>query len=326
MNGFDFIRFNKNFSWYFFLFSILLLLAANYLNFELSNLVCLILILLFGITHGSLDNLKGKKLFKIFKIKNEIIFYISYIALAIVVILLWLMLPSFMLFVFLIVASYHFGKEDTSYNFGPFFKFTKKFHLFFLFKGSIIIVAPLIFHYEQSVEIFSNLFLKESIFFNILEIMKYKELGNTSLSILNLLIILSILAGIGLHGNPSTLFTGNLVSGTLIPDTVSILLLNYYLSPLVAFTIYFCFLHSPRHSLSLIDDLGEKNFSKGLQKFLKKALPLTLVTAILFILGVYVLVNYYVLDDAILKVIFIGLASLTFPHILLEYLIEKNEK
>ena len=41
---------------------------------------------------------------------------------------------------------------------------------------------------------------------------------------------------------------------------------------------------------------------------------------------VYVLVNYYVLDDAILKVIFIGLASLTFPHILLEYFLEKNEK
>jgi hypothetical protein len=32
------------------------------------------------------------------------------------------------------------------------------------------------------------------------------------------------------------------------------------------------------------------------------------------------------LDSAILKVVFIGLASLTFPHILLEYLLEKNEK
>ena len=32
------------------------------------------------------------------------------------------------------------------------------------------------------------------------------------------------------------------------------------------------------------------------------------------------------LHIAILKIIFIGLASLTFPHILLEYLLEKNEK
>ena len=36
--------------------------------------------------------------------------------------------------------------------------------------------------------------------------------------------------------------------------------------------------------------------------------------------------NFYKLDEAIYKVIFIGLASLTFPHILLEYLLEKNEK
>ena len=34
----------------------------------------------------------------------------------------------------------------------------------------------------------------------------------------------------------------------------------------------------------------------------------------------------YGLDDVIIKVIFIGLASLTFPHILLEYLLEINEK
>ena len=36
--------------------------------------------------------------------------------------------------------------------------------------------------------------------------------------------------------------------------------------------------------------------------------------------------NNYGLNEAMYKVIFIGLASLTFPHILLEYLIEKNEK
>ena len=41
---------------------------------------------------------------------------------------------------------------------------------------------------------------------------------------------------------------------------------------------------------------------------------------------IYFLNNLYVIDEAIYKVIFIGLASLTFPHILLEYLLEKNEK
>ena len=72
-----------------------------------------------------------------------------------------------------------------------------------------------------------------------------------------------------------------------------------------------------------------RGFCAGVERaieIVKKALPLTVVTAVLFIVSVYILTNYYVLDDAILKVIFIGLASLTFPHILLEYLLEKNEK
>ena len=50
------------------------------------------------------------------------------------------------------------------------------------------------------------------------------------------------------------------------------------------------------------------------------------MTATLFLITVYFLKSYYTLDEAISQVIFIGLESLTFPHILLEYLLEKNEK
>ena len=101
-------------------------------------------------------------------------------------------------------------------------------------------------------------------------------------------------------------------------------MLNVFLSPLAAFTIYFCFLHSVRHSFSLIYEIDKNEFKNGLNEFIKKALPLTLVTTLLFVISVIILKNYYALDEALLKVIFIGLASLTFPHILLEYLIEKK--
>ena len=60
--------------------------------------------------------------------------------------------------------------------------------------------------------------------------------------------------------------------------------------------------------------------------FINKALPLSLTTAILFILSLFFLLDLNQLNEAIFKVIFIGLASLTFPHILLEYLVEKNER
>ena len=113
---------------------------------------------------------------------------------------------------------------------------------------------------------------------------------------------------------------------TIFLDYFSILILNYYLSPLVAFTIYFCFLHSIRHSITLIYEIDKNDFKNGLKMFVKKALPLTVLTAIFCLIGLYLLNNSYDFNSSILKIIFIGLASLTFPHILLEYLLEKNEK
>ena len=112
----------------------------------------------------------------------------------------------------------------------------------------------------------------------------------------------------------------------LFLDMLSIVILNYIFSPIIAFTVYFCFLHSIRHIISLSNELDKNDFSNGVKIFIKKALPLTLVTAILYLFATFVLSKSYGLNDVIIKVIFIGLASLTFPHILLEYLIEKNEK
>ena len=109
-------------------------------------------------------------------------------------------------------------------------------------------------------------------------------------------------------------------------DYFSIIILNYILTPLIAFTIYFCFLHSVRHIISLSFELDQKNLKRGFSIFIKKAIPLTILTATFCFVGLYFLKNNYDFDSAILKLIFIGLASLTFPHILLEYLIEKNEK
>jgi Brp/Blh family beta-carotene 15,15'-monooxygenase len=74
-----------------------------------------LLILTIGVSHGSLDHVKGKKLFNILNIKKISIFYFSYILIAILVIIIWIIIPFISLIIFLIVASYHFGKEDTQF-------------------------------------------------------------------------------------------------------------------------------------------------------------------------------------------------------------------
>ena len=304
------INFNHSFI-FFLLCNIFSLIAFKINTFTISPFICLLLILSIGISHGSLDNFKGRKLFQILKIDNFSIFYFGYILIALIVIFLWILIPYVSLIIFLMVASYHFGKEDTQ-----FLTIENSYYNQFLFflKGSLIVFAPMYFHFDETISIFRLLLIENETFYKFLDLIESNR-------VLLYCVILSTLANI-------LLFTKNfeLKKFTIFLDYFSILIINYYFSPLVAFTIYFCFLHSIRHSISLMSELDENNLGNGFKIFIKKALPLTFITAIFCVIGLYLLNNTYNFDSSILKIIFIGLASLTFPHILLEYLIEKNEK
>ena len=296
----------------FFLFSCLIALAVNqYENLIISPVICLFLILTIGISHGALDDQKGKKLIQLYNIKKPYLFYIIYSLIGISIIIIWLIFPTMSLILFLVVASYHFGKEDTEFLINN--KNVSNLILYFL-KGSLIIIAPLIFHFVETINIFKLLLIENENFYLFLNFIEDNSILLFALSI-------SLLSNIYYF-----LKDFKIVNILILFDFFSIIALNYFLTPLVAFTIYFCFLHSFRHSISLITELNEKSLKISTITFIKKAIPLTVLTAILYIMSLYFLSNFYQLDDAILKVIFIGLASLTFPHILLEYLLEKNEK
>ena len=301
------LKLNRQYSIIIFFFNILVIFSVSKF-LEIKNItipyqtvICFFLISIIGVSHGALDHVKGSQLMKIYKVKNNFYFYLVYIFLSLLVILCWTILPLFTLIIFLLVASYHFGKEDSSVGLLNDSEFK---NILYLFKGSLIVVAPLFFHQEETLKIFQSLDV---------------DIITTNENLIIFFLIISFSANIILMSQLN-------YNGFLLADWLTILLLNIFLSPLVAFTLYFCFLHSVRHSFSLIYEIDKKNFKNGVIKFIKKAVPLTVITAILFIIAIYFLTNYYVLDEAILKVIFIGLASLTFPHILLEYLIEKNEK
>ena len=293
---------NKEYSWVLFWLVFFFAGSGGILNINIEipflTIICFFLISTIGISHGALDNLKGNKVLKFYGIKQKYLFYLTYLMLSLFVIFFWILLPLLTLSLFLLVASYHFGKEDS--NFGR-IKKRKFINLYFLLKGSVVVIAPLAFHTEETLQIF--------------------EILNVQLNFINEKILISFLA---------LSFLSNIFilddKGIALADWFTIFALNIAFSPLLAFTIYFCFLHSIRHSLSLIYELNKNNFNKGFKEFIKKALPLTIITGVLYLIAVFILTNSYNLDNAILKVIFIGLASLTFPHILLEYLIEKNEK
>tara|TARA_B100001057_G_scaffold330588_1_gene330913 strand:- start:165 stop:1100 length:936 start_codon:yes stop_codon:yes gene_type:complete len=288
--------------------------SLPFLKINISNiqpLICLLLILIIGVSHGSLDHIKGGKLLKIFNLNNILIFYFTYLLIALSIIVFWILFPVITLIFFLIVAAYHFGKEDTQ------FLITENSFLnqisYFL-KGSLIILAPLYFHFDETINIFKLLLVDNENFYFILSFIEDNK-------ILNIGIIFSTISSIFLF-----LRKFEMKKFTIFLDYFSIIIVNFYFTPLIAFTIYFCFLHSIRHSISLMFELDHEDLNNGLLIFIKKAIPLTILTAAFCLISLYFLNKNYGFDSSILKLIFIGLASLTFPHILLEYLIEKNEK
>ena len=218
---------------------------------------------------------------------------------------MWVFFPNTVLLLFLVVAAYHFGNEDTVFSFKE--KFLISEFLYFL-KGSAVIFAPLLFQREKTNEIF------EILNFNVFESQLFTN------QFLIIFLCLSFLSSLYISNKENTD-----LKGLMVMDFFSLIILNLFLTPILAFTLYFCFLHSIRHSITLIFEL-DKSFKSGLKKFINRAIPLTFITGAIFLIAVYLLNNSFMLDEAIYKVIFIGLASLTFPHILLEYLLEKNEK
>ena len=303
---------NLNHSFIFFIScNIFSLIIFKLNNFYISPLFCLILILIVGVSHGSLDHLKGKKLLKIFNIENILFFYLSYILIAIGIMVTWVAIPTFSLIFFLLVASFHFGKEDTE------FLITKNSYLnqlLYLFKGTLIVLAPLYFHFEDTISIFKLLLVENESFYETLNFIEANK-------ILHIGIAISTLSSVYFF-----IKQFEFKKIIIFLDYFSIVILNYFLSPLLAFTLYFCFLHSIRHSITLVFELDKNNLKNGTKLFIKKAVPLTVITIIISCIGLYLLSISYELNSSILKVIFIGLASLTFPHILLEYFLEKNEK
>ena len=116
--------------------------------------------------------------------------------------------------------------------------------------------------------------------------------------------------------------------GTLkgIEFLITVLLFST-LPPLLAFTWYFCFLHSLRHLLALAERLAPSRDWSAVGWVVLRSLPLTIITLAAAAAG-YVWLRGFDLSEAesATKVIFWGLAALTFPHMLLTWWWERRHE
>jgi len=282
------------------------------INKTLEILICFGFISIIGISHGALDHIKGQHylILKKFSYPN-VFFYFFYITFIFLFFMCWILFPIISLIIFLIISSFHFGKEDIEILFDE-----KKeyFYLLYFLKGSLIILFPLY--------IFNN---EINLIFNILTQTKDFLLLDKYLSQILLLCNLLIQLFLILFFLKKKLI--KFISVLIIVFQVFSVFISFYLTNiLIGFTLYFCISHSFKNIINIIYE-NNNNFKAGLLKFIKDAAPLTFITFSVLVLMIFLIINNEGLINATIKTIFIGIACLALPHIMLHFLIEGiNEK
>ena len=208
-------------------------------------------------------------------------FVIAYLALSIAVVFIWWQLPLIFMGSFLLLSVMHFSRDLNDQV--P--KITRV-----LYGGSIIFL-PTIFHFKEMQNLFSL----------ILD-------ADTGLQITS---FLYLLAWPWLAGSLISIYF-QFIRGWLFGlEILAVALLTTLASPLVSFTLYFCGMHSLRHILRTRAYSGLTLMKLGLVSLA----PMLGVIFIALLAWFYLpeLPNY----ERILRLVFVGLAALTVPHMLL---------
>ena len=253
-------------------------------NTSTTNVLALILIItFFGVPHGALDTLFAKKAFALNNIKKWLQFVSIYLSLSIGVLIFWMVLPTFFFILFLCFSAVHFSDDLGSIN--P--------KLLGTLYGFNIITLPSILHSNELAKLYGYL-IDYGHAVEIVNVMMPFSIVFAALTIL-------ITVVISLKKYP--------IEQRHIWEIVAVSVLMLLAEPLLAFTIYFCFMHSARHVLRAKFYFVE---------YSNTALLITLIVptliVLLFCAGFFQLLPIEKFNENLIKVTFATLAALTFPH------------
>lgn len=238
-----------------------------------------------GFPHGATDAWLAWHYGLVTTPSRIIIFSIGYIAISAIIVFGWNLFPSLFLSIFLTISVWHFGNPDLTY----FPKLSR------ILDGLLIIGAPAAFSNREVSSIYET--LSGTSMTNIMHIQIF--LFYLSIILLSLIYI----------QDPSREErTFHLI------DSLALVLLSYLVSPLLYFTIFFCGIHSSRY----IYDFTRIVSKEQKLRFWSIICLLTFITLILGVILFCWSINAgFTITESVERTIYIGLAALTFPHMLL---------
>jgi Brp/Blh family beta-carotene 15,15'-monooxygenase len=236
------------------------------------------LVVILGVPHGSLDVLFARQTYQLAHMTKWIKFLSLYMASCLLIIALWMLAPGFFFVAFLILSAIHFSDDINL----PGHQLLK------LSYGFAIISLPSLMNGNELTNLY-GMIVDAELAQHIVLISKY-----VSLFLLPALLLL---------------FYINKVNFRSQLEITSISILFLLATPILAFTIYFCLMHSARHLVR------SRFFLEAFQRqqFIY-ALILPTIAVIIMGFGIWHFKLTPSFERDLIQIIFVGLAALTVPH------------
>lgn len=262
------------------------------LDSSTATMIAAIAIVVAGIPHGTLDVEIAATRFDKNNAAGKMQIIVSYVGCALAMILLWLVAPSVALASFLIISIVHFGR-DWRGGADPFLA---------LMVGWALVALPALARPTEVAMIFETL------------------TGNQNGAIIAaLLACASVPAALGSLVFAYWSFTNRDRQSAV--EVIACIVASLFLPPLIAFAVFFCGLHSPRHFADALAETGTVSPAK-------KAAIIAVVFALSLGIGALIFLGRdgADFDTDIIHTAFVLISTLTVPHFILEHLMSEKEQ
>ena len=263
-------------------------LLESFIALDTLNLLALLGVVFIGLPHGAMDGALAVHFGWMGRPTRAVAFLLAYVGLAGLVVLSWAIAPVLSFIVFLAISTFHFGRGDATSS------VVGRGAVESIARGSVVIGGISQFHRTEANDIFLTI------------------VGADTTGVW---LFLDVLVVFGVACIVETLLFKQQHERTAFGLEIGALsLLFIAVPPLVGFAVYFCFVHSFRHFSSM----------RTVLQSTVSSLRITQTTVVFSLLtwafGLVVLVQQSAsigVEPALLRVVFIGLAALTVPHMLL---------
>ena len=252
------------------------------------SVIALLMIVLIGLPHGALDGAIAMHLGAGRNISFVLQFLFLYLLCGFIVVVLWYNFPPISLAIFLIISMIHFGWGDAN----------SKIKLVSLLQiichGGVVVFGIVYFHIDEVIPLFDMLTQRNSNF-----PIQFSIYIFYAVSILTILYVYLIYSMRDLR--------------LRLLELAVVWAIVIFLPPLFGFAVYFCFIHTTRHIRNIWMEIKTEMSLKAL---ITQASILTIASWGMGITAFYIF-DSGDLDTNIIRIIFIGLAALTVPHMIL---------